>query len=86
MITGGPGVGKTITSKMMILYFATQGYRVRYTTNGNITDIKKSLAINKDSKEIVLLDDCLGQHYFSIKNTQESELLSLIKFTKLYEK
>lgn len=85
MITGGPGVGKTITSKMLVLYFAVQGYRVRYTTNGDITDIKKSLSSDKDCKEIVLLDDCLGQHYFNMKNTQENELLSLIKFVRLFK-
>ncbi len=83
MITGGPGVGKTITSKMLVLYYATQGYRVRYTTNGVITDIKKSLSGDRECKEIVLLDDCLGQHYFNMKHTQESELLSLIKYVKL---
>ncbi|QUH20385.1 restriction endonuclease [Alkaliphilus sp. B6464] len=85
MITGGPGVGKTTTSKMLVLYFSVQGYRVRYTTNGDMTDIKNSLSSDKDSKEIVLLDDCLGQHYFNMKNTQEGELLSLIKFVKLFK-
>ncbi|MEG2288425.1 MAG: restriction endonuclease [Clostridium sp.] len=83
MITGGPGVGKTITSKMLVLYYATQGYRVRYTTNGDISDIKKSLSSEKECKEIILLDDCLGQHYFNMKHTQENELLSLIKYVKL---
>ena len=85
MLTGGPGVGKTITSKMLVLYFAVQGYRVRYTTNGDITDIKKSLSSDKDCKEIVLLDDCLGQNYFNMKDTQESELLSLIKFVRIFQ-
>lgn len=83
MITGGPGVGKTTTSKMLVLYYAAQGFRVRYTTNGDITDIKKSLSHEKECKEIVLLDDCLGQHYFNMKHTQENELLSLIKYVKL---
>jgi len=82
MITGGPGVGKTITSKMLILYYATQGYRVRYTTNGDIANLKQALSSDKTSKEIVLLDDCLGQIYFKIKDTQESELLTLIKYIK----
>jgi len=84
MLTGGPGVGKTITSKMLILYFATKGYKIRYTTNGDISDIKKSLSHDKEQKEIVLLDDCLGQHYFKMKESQEDELLSLIKYTKLF--
>jgi hypothetical protein len=82
MITGGPGVGKTITSKMLVLFYASQGFRVRYTTNGDIADIKKSLSGDKDCKEIVLLDDCLGQHYFNMKHTQENELLSLITHIK----
>ncbi|MEC1719041.1 nSTAND3 domain-containing NTPase [Schinkia azotoformans] len=83
MVTGGPGVGKTITSKMLVIYYATKGYRVRYTTNGDISDIKKSLSNDKECKEIILLDDCLGQHYFNMKDTQENELLSLIKYVKL---
>lgn len=84
MLTGGPGVGKTITSKMLVLYFATQGYRIRYTTNGDIANIKNTLSHNKEQKEVVLLDDCLGQHYFKMKHSQENELLSLIKYTKLF--
>ena len=80
MMVGAPGVGKTITSKMLILYFAQLGYKVRYTTNGDISDLKKSLSSNKNAKEIVLLDDCLGQHYFNMKSTQEQELISLIKY------
>jgi hypothetical protein len=82
MITGQPGVGKTVTSKMLVLFYATLGYSVRYTTNGDISDIKKSLSGNK---EVILLDDCLGQHYFKMKETQENELTSLIKFIKFHE-
>lgn len=82
MLTGGPGVGKTMTSKMLALYYASQGYSVRYTTNGDITDIKRVLSTEK---EIVLLDDCLGQHYFNMKETQESELTSLVKYIKMHE-
>lgn len=43
MLIGAPGVGKTITSKMLILYFASLGFRIRYTTNGDISDLKRSL-------------------------------------------
>lgn len=82
MITGGPGVGKTMTSKLIVLFYAWQGYKVRYTTNGEVSNIKRSISRDKDLKEIILLDDCLGQHYFNMKVTQESELLSLIKYIK----
>jgi len=85
MITGHPGVGKTITSKMLVLYYASQEYSVRYTTNGDISDIKKSLSIDKDNKEVIFLDDCLGQHYFNLKETQGNELTSLANFVKMHE-
>lgn len=32
-IVGNPGVAKTITSKMLVLYYAAIKYKVRYTTN-----------------------------------------------------
>ncbi|OEF96561.1 restriction endonuclease [Desulfuribacillus alkaliarsenatis] len=83
MMIGAPGVGKTITSKMLVLYFATQGYRIRYTTNGSISDLKKSLSAAAECKEVVLLDDCFGQHYFNMKDSQETELLYLAKYIKI---
>ncbi|MGL4343838.1 MAG: restriction endonuclease [Cellulosilyticaceae bacterium] len=83
MIIGHPGVGKTITSKMLVLYYATKGYTVRYSTNASIADIKRSLSLEKDLKEIVLLDDCLGQHYFKMKENQESEITALAKYVRM---
>lgn len=85
MITGHPGIGKTFTSKMLVLYYASKGYRVRYSTNGSISDIKRSLSIEKDLKEIILLDDCLGQHYFNMKENQENELTGLTKYVQVHK-
>lgn len=83
-ITGDPGVGKTITSKMLVLYYATNGYRVRYTTDGaDLSALKRALSQSKEVKEIILLDDCFGQAYFNMKETQSNELLSLIKHVNL---
>lgn len=84
MILGNPGVGKTTVSKMLVLYFASIGYRVRYTTNGDLSDIKRSLSADPELREIVLLDDCLGQCYFRLRDTQESELSALIKYIKFH--
>lgn len=84
IIVGNPGVGKTVTSKMLVLHYAAQDYRVRYTTDGmDLKELKKSLSQSPKSKEVVLLDDCFGQAYFNMKATQESELLSLIKYISL---
>lgn len=83
-ITGDPGVGKTITSKMLVMHYATAGYRVRYTTNSSdLKELKKALSRSPEQKEIILVDDCLGQAYFEMKETQNEELLSLIKYISL---
>ncbi len=82
IILGDPGIGKTVTSKMLILYFAQEGYRVRYTTNGDISNLKKSISVDKDKKEIIFLDDFLGQCYFNLQEQQSSEILSLMKYVK----
>ena len=84
MIIGNPGVGKTITSKMLVLHFATLGFKVRYTTDGaDLASLKKALSQSPSVKEVILLDDCFGQAYFNMKETQENELLSLIKYVKM---
>ncbi len=83
-ITGNPGVGKTITLKMLVLYYAANGYKVRYTTNtSDLQALKKSLAQNAKTKEIILIDDCFGQAYFQMKDSQNNELLSLIKYVNM---
>jgi len=82
-IIGDPGVGKSITSKMLVLYYASQNYKVRYTSN--VTDLgslKDSLRNVPDEKEVILLDDCFGQAYFEMLSTQSSELIFLIKYVK----
>lgn len=83
ILLGGPGVGKTTISKMLVLYFASIGYGIRYSSNGDIADLKKALSSNREQKEFILLDDCLGQSYFNLKETQETELSSLVKFVHI---
>lgn len=85
IIVGNPGVGKSITSKMLVLHYASLNYRIRYTTDGSdLAALKKALSQSPDTKEIVLLDDCFGQAYFSMKETQENELLALIRHVNIY--
>ena len=84
LITGNPGVGKTITSKMLVLYYAAIGYRVRFSTNiSDLNELKKSLSRNPEIKEVILVDDCFGQAYFKMKESQNEELLSLINYVNL---
>lgn len=54
LLIGDPGVGKTITSKMLVLHFLAEGYRLKYTTNiSNLSDLKKALSFNPEEKEII---------------------------------
>lgn len=78
ILTGGPGVGKSTLSKMLVLFFVSQDYSVRYTTNNNLSDIKNVLSRDREKKEIVLLDDFLGQCYLNMTENQPSEISSLI--------
>lgn len=80
IITGNPGVGKSITSKMIVLKYASDGYRVRYSSGNNLSELKKSLSLEPSIKEIVLLDDFLGQHYLKLSDQEPNELKSLISF------
>lgn len=80
IIIGAPGVGKSTISKMLLLYYADKGYKVRYVTNNNISEMKRSLSLDPNKKEIVLLDDFLGQHYLNLKDSQPNELKTLISF------
>ena len=83
-IVGNPGVGKTLTSKMLILHYAANGYKVRYTTNtSDLQTLKKTISQNPEEKEIILIDDCFGQAYFKMKETQSNELTALIKYVSI---
>lgn len=85
LLYGDPGVGKTLNSKMLLLNFVKKGYHVRYSSSTDITELKKSVTANKEAKEVIFLDDCLGQHYFNFKEGHDEELLSLIKHVDLYK-
>ncbi|MGZ9869577.1 nSTAND3 domain-containing NTPase [Priestia endophytica] len=85
MIQGGPGVGKSINSKMLAAAFVKDDYIIRYTTDGQVSSIKNVISQDPDAKEVILLDDCLGQYYFNLKEGQDRELISLIQYIKQHK-
>jgi len=40
IIVGAPGVGKSTVSKMLLLFFASKDYSVRYVSNNSIAEVK----------------------------------------------
>ncbi|WP_214704217.1 MULTISPECIES: restriction endonuclease [unclassified Exiguobacterium] len=85
MLIGAPGVGKTMNSKMLVLSFVKQGYQIRYTSDSSITKIKKAITQNPNVKEVIYLDDFLGQYYFDLKAGQDKEIISLVKFVSRHK-
>ena len=54
IITGNPGTGKSILSKMLILNYIKKGYKVKISNTNNISKIKQSLS-SKEEKQLILL-------------------------------
>ena len=85
IITGNPGSGKTITSKMLVLHYLSLGYKLRFTSAGaDLAALKRALSQDPDGLEIILLDDCFGQAYFNMKESQGAELTQLIKYVNVH--
>ena len=74
-------LARQLLQRCLVLHCAAIGYRVRFSTNvSDLDELKKSLSRNPDIKEIILVDDCFGQAYFNMKESQNAELLSLINY------
>jgi hypothetical protein len=80
ILQGNPGTGKTTISKMLVLFYASKGYKVKYSSDSSIKDLKKSLSQSNDTKEILLLDDFLGQHYLKLKEERPNEIKTLVSY------
>ena len=76
--------GSDFTISIFLPSSETEGAEIRYTTDGaDLASLKKAISTSKESKEVILLDDCFGQAYFNMKETQENELIALIKYVKM---
>lgn len=85
LLVGDPGIGKTLTSKMLIRYLLINNKEFRLTTvsNNNLSKLIESMQQN-DNPEIIFLDDFLGQTSLSINDTLINELKSLLKLAKIF--
>ena len=81
LILGEPGVGKTIVSEMICLEFLRNDYGVRCALRGeSISELDERIRMDKDRKELIYIDDCLGQAYFDLTAPHETKLKSLISY------
>lgn len=85
LLIGEPGIGKTLTSKMIIRYLLINNkkYRLTSVSNNDISKLIESVHQN-DEPEIIFLDDFLGQTCLSIDDKLINELKTLLKLTKIY--
>lgn len=82
LITGSPGSGKTITSMMIILYFLGEDYNIKYSSGNNIEEIIKTIDTTSNIKELIYLDDFLGQHYIDLSSNKVNNINSLLKIVR----
>ncbi len=86
LFIGDPGIGKTLTSKMLIRYLliSNKEYRLTTVSNNDFSKLIESVQQN-DNPEIIFLDDFLGQTSLSISDKLINELKSLLKLTRIYK-
>jgi hypothetical protein len=83
MITGNPGVGKTFTSKMALMYFVATDYRPIVSSKNSLDDIKKSISLEPSIKQVILMDDFLGQIDLEQGGRKfTNELVSMINYVE----
>jgi len=79
IITGEPGVGKTMLAEMLSYEYILKDYKMTYILD-NIKEAESAL-LNDDSKQIIYFDDFLGSNAVEINQAKGSET-SLIKILK----
>jgi energy-coupling factor transporter ATP-binding protein EcfA2 len=80
IITGNPGVGKSTLTKMLALYCVDNGYSLRCVSTNDPDNLKAAMLVDRSIKELVIMDDFIGQRYEDIIQVKEGSLLSLIKY------
>lgn len=86
IISGSPGVGKTINSNMLVtkIIATNPELKLKTTVGSNYKELIQ--ALNEKDYEIIILDDFLGQSYLEKTNDQINEIISIISYVKMNQK
>lgn len=80
IITGEPGVGKTVLGNLLILNYIENDYNLKFVSGNNLQELESILSIDSELKEIIFLDDFLGSNYIElIKGNNENRLVSFLR-------
>lgn len=77
-LLGNPGTGKTTICEMIVLEYLKKDFRILYASSNDLKSVKEAIIQSSEKKQIILLDDFLGQHYLKIDTTRSAELKMLI--------
>lgn len=82
IISGSPGVGKTINSNMLVAKMIATNPELKLKTivGSNYRELIHSF--DKDRFEIIILDDFLGQSYLEKSNDEINEIISIVEYVK----
>lgn len=85
LIVGDPGTGKTTMTKMLALASAADGYTVRYSSDNDAQKIKSVMSADASFKEVVILDDFLGQRVLDVIGNGLKNIASLVSYVERNE-
>lgn len=82
IISGSPGVGKTINSYMLIskLIATNPELKVKTINGSNYQELINSF--HKDDYEVIILDDFLGQSYLEKSDAEIREIILIIEYVR----
>lgn len=87
LIKGEPGVGKSTISEMTVMKMLAnmENINLIYSSYGSINKIKDKMSLNPNMKELIYIDDFLGQIYFDLQQDKISNIIGFIDTIKMYK-
>lgn len=87
LIKGEPGVGKSTVSEITVMKMLAniENLSLIYSSYGSINKIKDKLSLNYNEKELIYIDDFLGQIYFDLQQDKIRNIIGFIDTIKRHK-